>query len=87
MALFGVSTFLASKVFLFLPLSFSRSFAMIIWTRVLNLVVLVGSPSRQVYNFPDQEYFVMEHDFYVGMGLAIVLSYLIKTQGPAYTAE
>merc|ERR1712183_1027861 len=46
MALFGVSTFLASK-----------------------------------------EYFVMEHDFYVGMGLAIVLTYLIKTQGPAYTAE
>merc|ERR1712117_614421 len=46
MALFGVSTFLASK-----------------------------------------EYFVMEHDFYVGIGLAIVLTYLIKTQGPAYTAE
>ena len=35
----------------------------------------------------DQEYFVMEHDFYVGIGLAIVLTYLIKTQGPAYTAE
>merc|ERR1712110_436589 len=46
MALFGVSTFLASK-----------------------------------------EYFVMEHDFYVGIGLAIVLTYLVKTQGPAYTAE
>merc|ERR1712130_1075871 len=46
MALFGVSTFLASK-----------------------------------------EYFVMEHDLYVGIGLAIVLSYLVKTQGPAYTAE
>jgi len=45
-ALFGVSTFLASK-----------------------------------------EYFVMEHDFYVGIGLAIVLTYLVKTQGPAYTAE
>merc|ERR1711997_391129 len=45
MALFGVSTFLASK-----------------------------------------EYFVMEHDFYVGIGLAIVLTYLVKTQGPAYTA-
>ena len=29
----------------------------------------------------------MEHDFYVGIGLAIVLTYLIKTQGPAYTAE
>merc|ERR1712172_357041 len=42
LALFGVSTFLASK-----------------------------------------EYFVMEHDFYVGIGLAIVLTYLIKTQGPA----
>merc|ERR1712243_15058 len=46
MALFGVSTFLASK-----------------------------------------EYFVMEHDFYVGIGLAIVMTYLVKTQGPAYTAE
>ena len=29
----------------------------------------------------------MEHDFYVGIGLAIVLTYLVKTQGPAYTAE
>merc|ERR1719370_2124373 len=29
----------------------------------------------------------MEHDFYVGIGLAIVLTYLIKTQGPAYTAD
>merc|ERR1711936_361504 len=46
MALFGVSTFLASK-----------------------------------------EYFVMEHDFYVGIGLAIVLTHGVKTQGPAYTAE
>merc|ERR1712243_120396 len=46
MALFGVSTFLASK-----------------------------------------EYFEMEHDFYEGIGLAIVLTYLVKTQGPAYTAE
>ena len=27
----------------------------------------------------------MEHDFYVGIGLAIVMTYLIKTQGPAYT--
>merc|ERR1712203_1349167 len=44
MALFGVSTFLASK-----------------------------------------EYFVTEHGFYVGIGLAIVMTYLIKTQGPAYT--
>merc|ERR1712165_195868 len=44
MALFGVSTFLASK-----------------------------------------EFFVMEHDFYVGIGLAAVLAFLIKTQGPAYT--
>merc|ERR1712083_887089 len=46
MALFGVSTFLASK-----------------------------------------EYLVMEHDFYVGIGLAVVLSGVVKTQGPAYTAE
>merc|ERR1712037_748309 len=46
MALFGLSTFLASK-----------------------------------------EYFVMEHDFYVGIGLAIVLTYLVKTQGPAFTAD
>ena len=37
--------------------------------------------------FFGQEYFVMEHDFYVGIGLAIVLTYLVKTQGPAYTAE
>ena len=29
----------------------------------------------------------MEHDFYVGIGLAIVLTYLVKTQGPAFTAE
>merc|ERR1739846_17994 len=34
-----------------------------------------------------KEYFVMEHDFYVGIGLAIVLTYLVKTQGPAYTAD
>merc|ERR1712013_73148 len=46
MALFGVSTFLASK-----------------------------------------EYFVMEHDFYVGIGLAVVLTGVVKSQGPAYTAD
>merc|ERR1712112_552043 len=46
MALFGVSTFLASK-----------------------------------------EYFVMEHDFYVGIGLAAVLGYLVKTVGPSWTEE
>merc|ERR1712066_345713 len=33
-----------------------------------------------------KEYFVMEHDFYVGIGLAIVLTGVVKTVGPAYTA-
>merc|ERR1712241_1385997 len=46
MALFGVSTFLASK-----------------------------------------EYFVMEHDFYVGLGLAVVLTGVVKSAGPDWTAE
>jgi len=46
MALFGVSTFLASK-----------------------------------------EYFVMEHDFYVGIGLAAVLTFVVKQVGPGWTAE
>jgi len=32
-----------------------------------------------------KEYFVMEHDFYVGMGLAIVLTALIKNVGPGFT--
>merc|ERR1711942_157813 len=45
MALFGVSTFLASK-----------------------------------------EYFVMEHDFYVGIGLAVVLTGVVKSVGPDWTA-
>merc|ERR1712156_346118 len=45
MALFGVSTFLASK-----------------------------------------EYFVMEHDFYVGIGLACVLAGIVKQVGPDWTA-
>merc|ERR1712037_953476 len=41
-----------------------------------------------VSTFPaSKEYFVMEHDFYVGIGLAIVLTYLVKTQGPACTAD
>jgi len=34
-----------------------------------------------------KEYFVIEHDFYAGVALAIVLSGIIKTQGPAWTAE
>lgn len=34
-----------------------------------------------------KEYLVMEHDFYVGMGLAIVLTYLVKTQGPGVAAQ
>jgi len=46
MALFGVSTFLASK-----------------------------------------EYFVMEHDFYVGLGLAVVLTGVVKSAGPDWTAS
>merc|ERR1711872_885059 len=46
MALFGVSTFLASK-----------------------------------------EYFVMEHDFYIGIGLAAVLTFVVKQVGPGWTAE
>merc|ERR1711913_147259 len=33
-----------------------------------------------------KEYFVMEHNFYVGIGLAIVLSGVVKTVGPDYTA-
>jgi len=34
-----------------------------------------------------KEYFVMEHDFYVGIGLAAVLGYLVKTVGPSWTEE
>ena len=66
MALFGVSTFLASKV-------------------LLSSFQYFGHLDAST--FFGQEYFVMEHDFYVGIGLAIVLTYLVKTQGPAYTAE
>merc|ERR1711910_170992 len=33
-----------------------------------------------------KEFFVMEHDFYVGIGLAVVLSYVVKTVGPDWTA-
>merc|ERR1719228_508028 len=33
-----------------------------------------------------KEYFVMEHDFYVGIGLAIVLTALVKNVGPGWTA-
>jgi len=32
-----------------------------------------------------KEYFVMEHDFYVGVGLAAVLTYVVKTLGPGWT--
>merc|ERR1712107_349518 len=32
-----------------------------------------------------KEYFVMEHDFYVGLGLAAVLTYVVKTVGPGWT--
>jgi len=31
-----------------------------------------------------KEFFVVEHDFYVGLGLAIVLTGLVKTVGPGY---
>merc|ERR1712215_200896 len=34
-----------------------------------------------------KEIFVMEHDFYVGIGLAVVLSYVVKTVGPDWTAS
>merc|ERR1712083_615014 len=33
-----------------------------------------------------KEYFVMEHDFYVGLGLAVVLSGVVKSAGPDWTA-
>merc|ERR1712096_319731 len=32
-----------------------------------------------------KEYFVMEHDFYAGIALAIVMGGLIKNVGPGYT--
>merc|ERR1719219_1058197 len=32
-----------------------------------------------------KEYFVMEHDFYVGIALAIVLSGIVKQVGPGWT--
>merc|ERR1719312_2257325 len=32
-----------------------------------------------------KEFFVMEHDFFVGIGLAIVLTGLVKTVGPGFT--
>jgi len=34
-----------------------------------------------------KEFFVMEHDFYVGIGMAIVLTGLVKTVGPDFTAS
>jgi len=34
-----------------------------------------------------KEYFVMEHDFYVGIGLALVLSGIVKAVGPSFTAS
>merc|ERR1711902_335605 len=34
-----------------------------------------------------KEYFVMEHDFYVGIGLAAVLTFVVKQVGPGWTAE
>merc|ERR1712020_320863 len=33
-----------------------------------------------------KEYFVMEHDFYVGLGLAVVLTGVVKSAGPDWTA-
>jgi len=33
-----------------------------------------------------KEYFVMEHDFYVGIGLAIVLTAIVKKIGPSWAA-
>merc|ERR1712137_835500 len=34
-----------------------------------------------------KEFFVMEHDFYVGLGLAAVLTLVVKQVGPDWTAE
>lgn len=34
-----------------------------------------------------KEFFVMEHDFYVGLALAAVLSYVVKSAGPDWTAS
>jgi len=34
-----------------------------------------------------KEYYVMEHDFYVGLSLAIVLTAIVKNVGPGWTAE
>lgn len=34
-----------------------------------------------------KEYFVMEHDFYVGIGLALVLSGIVKAVGPSFTVS
>merc|ERR1712147_270779 len=34
-----------------------------------------------------KEFFVMEHDFYVGIGLAAVLTLVVKQVGPDWTAE
>eukprot|EP00088_Acartia_fossae_P066408 TRINITY_DN822_c0_g3_i1.p1 TRINITY_DN822_c0_g3~~TRINITY_DN822_c0_g3_i1.p1 ORF type:complete len:243 (-),score=100.72 TRINITY_DN822_c0_g3_i1:100-828(-) len=34
-----------------------------------------------------KEYFVMEHDFYVGLGLAMCLGTVIKQVGPSWTEE
>merc|ERR1711931_386667 len=33
-----------------------------------------------------KEYFVMEHDFYVGLGLAVVLTGVVKSAGPDWIA-
>merc|ERR1712034_204281 len=34
-----------------------------------------------------KEFFVMEHDFYVGVALAAVLSFVVKSAGPDWTAQ
>merc|ERR1712183_156044 len=34
-----------------------------------------------------KEFFVMEHDFYVGVGLFAVLSFVVKSVGPDWTAS
>merc|ERR1739848_184273 len=44
-------------------------------------------PVRLGIFLASKEYFVMEHDFYVGLGLAVVLTGVVKSAGPDWTAS